>query len=85
MKKVIPKCKYCDVEMQVGFTLDRDQGYVAACWVEGVPESSFWGGLSIKGKQWGRIQTFRCEKCGYLENFARRIEENRSMFDLPPS
>jgi len=40
-------------------------------WVEGVPEKSVWTGVKIKGRKTIETQTFRCDKCGFLESYAK--------------
>jgi hypothetical protein len=39
--------------------------------VEGLPERSFWKGLSLKNRRVLMVVSFRCESCGYLESYAR--------------
>ena len=75
MKIVIPKCRHCDVDMLVGFTLDRgyqNRKYVST-WVKGIPEHGIFFGIKTRNKEQGPIQTFRCPECGYLESFARDV------------
>jgi ribosomal protein L37E len=39
-------------------------------WVEGEPAKTFWAGLKTHGKEAYQVQTFRCERCGWLESYA---------------
>lgn len=65
-------CLKCQSSMKVGFTLDHTYGSrAAASWVEDEPETSVWVGVKIGGKKVLPIETWRCSKCGYLENYAK--------------
>lgn len=65
-------CLKCQGSMKRGFTLDHTYGYLAiATWVEGEPQKSFWAGLKTSGRKTLPIETWRCSKCGFLENYAR--------------
>jgi hypothetical protein len=58
--------------MEEGFLLDHTHGgQVAANWVSGPPEKSFWTGVKTRGKEKLAVSVFRCERCGYLESYAR--------------
>jgi hypothetical protein len=61
--------------MDAGFLLDKsysDSYFSSTEWAEGAPESSFWSGLKVKGRERYPVTTFRCDRCGYLESYARR-------------
>lgn len=50
-----------------------DQGYGAYAvpkWVAGVPRTSIWTGLKLRGLDQVEIATYRCRRCGYLESYA---------------
>lgn len=50
-----------------------DEGYgarFAARWQPGTPEKSWIGGVKVDKKSLLAIRSFRCEKCGLLENYA---------------
>ena len=65
-------CPKCQSSMKQGFTLDHTYGYLAvSAWIEGEPEKSFWYGLKTSGRKTLPIETWRCSKCGYLENYAK--------------
>ena len=58
--------------MEEGFVLDlahHHRGQVSN-WVEGPPEKSFWTGLKIKDKEQHPITSYRCPRCGLLQNYA---------------
>lgn len=67
------ECPKCSKAMSVGFLLDRgnsDRKRVGE-WVEGLPEKSFWTGLSTAKRHVLPVTTYRCVGCGYLESYAR--------------
>ncbi len=57
--------------MAEGFVLDADHngGHKVSRWIEGAPEKH-WYGLRIRGKRQIGVQTFRCNRCGFLESYA---------------
>ncbi len=59
--------------MEEGFLADRAR-YVAI-WVAGKPELGPFGDAKIATKAQHPVQTFRCERCGYLECYAPRKAE----------
>lgn len=64
-------CSKCQGTMSEGFVIDNTHGgRNVSSWVEGAPVTSFWVGVSLKGKEPVPIQTFRCNRCGYLESYA---------------
>ena len=67
------ECLRCHGPMEPGFVLDRGHHSTIRTqdWIEGEPEPSFWHGLKTKGKEKHTVRTFRCERCGYLESYAR--------------
>jgi hypothetical protein len=57
--------------MEVGVLIDHSQGtYVRTIWVSGIPDTSIWVGLKLKGRERLEIVTYRCTRCGYLESYA---------------
>ena len=66
-------CPKCGGRMQQGFIVDRFDNIhrVVSMWVEGAPQKTFWTGLSLKGRKTIDVQTFRCDKCGFLESYAK--------------
>jgi hypothetical protein len=58
--------------MQEGFVVDNThRGQLPAAWVEGKPVKSIWSGTSLRGKTKLQIASWRCERCGFLENYAK--------------
>ncbi len=67
-------CPKCNAAMERGFVVDhtdRSTGYAAPEWAEGAPELSFWTGVKMGNKERHPVETFRCQRCGYLESYAR--------------
>lgn len=65
------RCPKCEGLMAEGFIVDATHGgNVVSRWVEGQPERVFFGGLKIRGKTVHHVQTWRCQRCGYLESYA---------------
>jgi hypothetical protein len=57
--------------MAEGFVVDVSHGTMAVTsWVEGAPEKSVWTGLKLSGKARSEIATWRCNRCGFLEQYA---------------
>ena len=67
------ECPRCGKRMQAGFLLERlDHNSKAVTqWVVGAPERSFWTGLRLKNRMVLPVTTYRCERCGLLESYAR--------------
>ena len=64
-------CPKCQGTMTQGWTLDHTQGgRKVGSWVEGVPERSVWVGVKLGAKKPIDIQTWRCNRCGFLESYA---------------
>ena len=59
--------------MSEGFVIDRGDANAQNVqkWVEGEPVKSFWLGLKTKGREKFEVHTYRCERCGYLESYAK--------------
>ena len=65
-------CSKCQESMTEGFIVDASHGTQSVSrWVEGVPEKSLWTGIKLRGKTSHEVQTWRCGRCGFLENYAR--------------
>ena len=65
------ECPKCHGAMVAGLTIDQNESMRGVSqWLEGAPDRSMWVGLKLKGKTPLDIQTFRCARCGYLENYA---------------
>jgi hypothetical protein len=59
--------------MTEGFVVDQgDYGSIhVSTYQPGEPRKSFWTGLKQNKKEQIAITTLRCNRCGYLENFAK--------------
>jgi len=69
-------CNKCGGPMSKGFILDMDNtGSSQSKWLEGEPELSFWTGIKYIWETKYLIETYRCEKCGYLESYAKEKAE----------
>jgi hypothetical protein len=57
--------------MAEGFVVDVSHGTMAVTsWVEGAAEKSAWTGLKLSGRGRSEIATWRCNRCGFLEQYA---------------
>ena len=64
-------CPKCRSDMEDGFLVDHTHGGVEKPqWASGTPDSSFWVGVRMKGRQRHQVHTYRCTSCGYLESYA---------------
>jgi predicted nucleic-acid-binding Zn-ribbon protein len=64
-------CPKCSTSMAEGFVVDVSHGTMAVTnWVEGAPEKNMWTGLKLSGKARSEIATWRCNRCGFLEQYA---------------
>ena len=59
--------------MSEGFVLDRGDANSSnqQKWIEGEPTKSFWHGLHTNDRDKYAVTTFRCDRCGYLESYAK--------------
>lgn len=65
-------CPKCSGEMKEGFFVSRSLDYAKPDdWVEGAPEPSLLFGTRVRGKQHITVTAYRCDRCGYLESYAR--------------
>ena len=66
-----PSCQKCQSSMKQGFVIDHTYGSRGvSTWIEGAPEKSVWVGVKLSGKKAFEVQTWRCPRCGFLENYA---------------
>ena len=57
--------------MTRGFVVDNTyHGRAVPDWVEGEPEPSMWQGLKISDRAVYPVSSWRCNRCGLLENYA---------------
>ncbi len=66
-------CAKCGNRMEEGFTIDSGDYSVPsiAAWHGGKPQKSVWLGLKTDKAAKREIVSWRCTKCGFLENYAR--------------
>ena len=66
-------CPKCNGSMSEGFVVDRgDYGTAhVSTYQGGEPSRSFWTGLKQSKKDQIKITTLRCNRCGYLESYAK--------------
>ena len=64
-------CPKCDGRMEDGFVVDHGYGekHVAG-WQSGKPVRKWWG-LKVDKKRLLSIESWRCNRCGFLEHYAR--------------
>ena len=72
------ECPRCRGEMEAGYVMDRGDYNMPSVpqWVEGTPEKSVWTGLKTKNRDVLPVTTYRCERCGYLESYARAVPQS---------
>jgi hypothetical protein len=64
-------CPKCQGAMEEGFILSERETYRrAAGWLTGAPKRSLLLGLKLPHKPIA-IQSWRCQRCGLLENYAK--------------
>jgi hypothetical protein len=58
--------------MEAGYVVDHGDlnTRMVGAWEAGAPEPSVWSGLKAKGKAPHPITTYRCTRCGLLEQYA---------------
>ena len=65
-------CPRCGGTMETGYIVD--EGYRSSRsvpkWSPGEPVKSFWTGLKVRKSDQRQVTTYRCRRCGYLENYA---------------
>ncbi len=65
------QCPKCSGSMAEGFVVDATHGGAAvSSWVEGPPRKSLWTGVRVMGRPRSEIATWRCNRCGFLEQYA---------------
>lgn len=68
------RCPKCNGSMSQGFPIDSTHNAVrVAQWAEGEPAYWFLRILRMKGRRRLPIESWRCDKCGYLEEYAPEI------------
>jgi len=66
-------CPKCNGSMTEGFMVDRgDYGTASvSTYQAGEPRKSIWTGLKQRKEDQVAITTLRCNRCGFLENYAK--------------
>ena len=65
-------CPKCGGRMTEGFVIDEGYGTAhVSTWQQGEPRKSFWTGIKKSKKEQIKVETWRCDRCGYLESYAR--------------
>lgn len=65
-------CPKCQAAMLRGFMIDNSYGSRSvSSWLEGEPKRSIWVGIKLGGQKPIAIDTWRCVRCGFLENYAK--------------
>ena len=72
MREKRVECPKCKKAMSRGFLLGyrKHDSQRLVNWVDGVPETSIWTGISVRKKQILPVTTYRCTSCGFLESYA---------------
>ncbi|RST29981.1 hypothetical protein HMF7854_03420 [Sphingomonas ginkgonis] len=66
------ECPKCQGRMEEGFILDVGYGTrTPSRWYAGTPVSSIWTGTKIRGVRNLPVVSLRCQRCGFLENYAK--------------
>lgn len=64
-------CSKCQGTMAEGFiATEKSSMPTVSSWIEGAPRKGWWGNVKTPGTPIP-IATWRCSRCGYLENYAR--------------
>lgn len=64
-------CPKCQGSMVEGFIPAESSGWPRVShWIAGAPVKSMLTGLKLRGKPKLAIRTQRCNRCGFLENYA---------------
>ena len=66
-------CPKCNGSMSEGFIVDRGayDTVNVSTYQAGEPRKSIWTGIKRNKDEQFAITTFRCSRCGYLENYAK--------------
>jgi hypothetical protein len=70
MASTTKTCSKCGGRMEQGFVPEaKDHSTRVSMWIEGAPQKS-WLGLKTWKLRKLEIETYRCQRCAYLENYA---------------
>ncbi len=63
-------CSKCNGRMEQGYIPEaREYTAKVSSWIEGEPRKA-WFGLKLRGLRQFEIETWRCSRCGFLEEYA---------------
>ncbi len=68
-------CRECGGRMERGYVLDADTAHgshTVSRWFKGAPVKR-WFGLQVKTKEALEIVSYRCERCGLLQNYVPSV------------
>ena len=67
-----PSCPRCSGTMSIGVVPDYGDGNYGfqPRWVEGEFEKNWYGSIQTKNRRVLLVETYRCERCGFLESYA---------------
>ncbi len=66
------ECPKCRGRMELGFVVDESRFLRRqSTWAPGAPKKSFWTGLKVKERL--PVTVLRCDRCGFLESFAKQV------------
>ena len=64
-------CPKCGGRMEQGFIPETTRhSQNVDIWVEGKPEKSVWTGIKTRGRKTYKIESWRCGRCTFVENYA---------------
>lgn len=66
-------CAKCGGSVSSGFIVDMGDGGSAnvSQWQDGEPRRAWYGGVKLPKGEQIKVTTYRCDRCGYLENYAQ--------------
>lgn len=71
MRKAPTQCRNCGGRIDEGHVVDEGYGLRhVSRWQAGAPKAFWWGGIKANKESMLNIRTYRCDKCGLLEQYA---------------
>ena len=65
-------CPKCNGRMELGTIIDMGYGSVSmARWHPGEAKKAWHGSIKLDKKALRDVETYRCQKCGFLESYAK--------------
>lgn len=73
MNEKLQNCPKCGGTMTEGFMMGHVLGTTAfpEHWHPGVPQCNVFGGTQVEKEKLIPIRSFRCEQCGFLEQYTQ--------------